>query len=273
MSTRRQVLNNVSVGNGFSPHAGLWLDKYLDGSRANDAKQSLVSEVASLPLPALYLLAYERWRQGLCTLAPTVDSGATLRLGHATVRGRMVVGLGAEAVLENSITLQHTYGVPFIPGSALKGLAAAYANQRVDNLAWHRPTKVEAKEEAEGQRTVSDHTLLFGSGHSAGYVTFFDAWFIPQGKQPLHADVLTVHHQEYYSGGAAPADWDSPIPAPFLSATGTYLIALAGPKDWVDTAFTILHDALNEMGVGAKTSSGYGRMNLVPEPGGGSFPL
>ncbi|GEM_PF-455904 len=41
--------------------------------------------------------------------------------------GRVIIGLGAESVLETSIHLHRTYGFPIIPGSALKGLARSYA--------------------------------------------------------------------------------------------------------------------------------------------------
>jgi len=43
--------------------------------------------------------------------------------------GRMVIGLGGENVIETGLTLNHTYGTPMIPGTALKGLAAHYCNQ------------------------------------------------------------------------------------------------------------------------------------------------
>lgn len=39
----------------------------------------------------------------------------------------LVVGLGAEHVLETAITLHRSYGFPLIPGSACKGLARTYA--------------------------------------------------------------------------------------------------------------------------------------------------
>jgi len=39
----------------------------------------------------------------------------------------LVVGLGAESVLETSLTLHRIYGYPIIPGSALKGLARTLA--------------------------------------------------------------------------------------------------------------------------------------------------
>ena len=39
-----------------------------------------------------------------------------------TPEWRMVVGLGNESVYETSMTLHHIYGIPYIPGSALKGI-------------------------------------------------------------------------------------------------------------------------------------------------------
>jgi CRISPR-associated protein Cmr6 len=171
----------------------------------------------------------------------------------ATVQGRMVVGLGNESVLETNISVHRTYGVPFIPGSALKGLVSSYAHQRL-----------------EGWQEGSDaHRIMFGDTSNAGYVTFYDA--LPQ-TWALHQDVITVHHSGYYSGELdkdskkllPPADWDDPIPISFISASGTFLIALAGPEVWVARAFGILEKALLEMCVGAKTSSGYGRLILKP---------
>ena len=49
--------------------------------------------------------------------------------GFFRAKGRMVIGLGGENVLETGITLHHTYGTPLIPGTALKGLASHYCDQ------------------------------------------------------------------------------------------------------------------------------------------------
>jgi CRISPR-associated protein Cmr6 len=181
----------------------------------------------------------------------------------ATVKGRMIVGLGDESVLETSIALHHTYGVPYIPGSALKGLASSYAHQKLGEN-W--------------QKGSDAHNILFGNTDKAGYITFFDALYVPDSGhhgQALYPDIITVHHQEYYNTGKdnAPADWDSPTPVPFLSATGSYLLALAAPdlptdNEWVPRTFDILEHALKEMGIGAKTSSGYGRMEFEIDQNG-----
>jgi len=229
-------------------HASLWLDRYLKTQSRDDeaAKTEHNKSVAAIVVPGFYGAFYRRWRQTLSDMAPQVQ------MREAVASGRIVVGLGAESVLETSITLHHTYGVPYIPGSALKGLAAAYAHQRLQDDGWRKGGEY--------------HTIMFGTTERSGYVTFFDGLYVPGTgveKRPLHADVMAIHHKSYYDGtGKPPADWDSPTIVPFLSATGRYLIAIGGPVGWANKALELLGLALNEMGVGAKKSSGYGRMTL-----------
>ena len=256
IQSRRDCLKDVKH-NG-QVHAGLWLDRYLHDQKPPDEKVEsgkeppitvLVGEVAKTAEREEYAKFFARWKAYL------VEQGAVWL--EAAALGRLVVGLGAESVLENSIALHRTYGVPHIPGSALKGLAAAYARQRLDGALW-------------GVETDAYRTL-FGDTTSAGYVTFFDALYVPGSGykgQALYADVITVHHQDYYQEGKnPPADWDDPNPNSFLSATGKYLLALRSDfPEWVQAAFAILGRALREEGIGAKTSSGYGRMEIEPEP-------
>jgi len=226
-------------------------DRYIYNQSKDDKtrKRELVRQVAGMDEPMEYAPFFSRWKEALESLP-----GAECH--EAEVLGRTAVGLGEESVLETSIALHHTYGLPYIPGSALKGLAASFARQRLEASAWN----------IDGP----SYKLLFGTTADAGWVTFFDALYVPGSgaldvngiARPLFADVMTVHHPDYYQGHKAPADWDDPEPHPFLSATGRYLIALAGPPQWVRAAFDILGPALAEYGIGAKTSSGYGRMRL-----------
>jgi CRISPR-associated protein Cmr6 len=265
-STKRQSLVPFKRP-AQTTHPGLWLDRFIcnQGERAKCAderddpkkrtpKTRLVEEVAEIPVWQEYKQFFDRWRESLV--------GRKARIGEAETLGRMVVGLGGEGVLETAITLHRTYGVPYIPGSALKGLAASYARRGL-GADW-RP-------DAPNGRA---YHVVFGQTEDAGYVTFYDALYVPgsghnagRGHRALYADVLTVHHPLYYRGeDSAPADWDSPTPISLLSATGKYLVGLAaepGWEKWRDAAFEILKLALSEEGVGAKTSSGYGRMNLL----------
>ncbi len=241
-SYRRNTLSGIPIQP--DTHAGLWLDKYLDDDN-DGSKDRLVHEVAGIKTSDAYKDFYKRW---VGTLA---ELGAIRK--EAKVVGRMAVNLGSEAVLETAIALHHTYGVPFIPGSALKGLATHYVLKYQDKAEWGRDVKNGAFQ------------TLFGDTTSAGYVTFYDALYVPDSgwnSQALWKDVITVHHPDYYQGNQPPADWDSPVPIPFITATGNYLIALSGPQKWVETAFQILELALEREGVGAKTSSGYGRLSF-----------
>ncbi len=244
MSTRRKVL--AEQQKPPTTNAGLWLDKFILEQREEDTKSrgEHIQKVAESSQPDPYKHWFACWQETLN------HYGAKCR--EAEVKGRVVIGLGDESVLETSVTLHHTYGVPYLPGSALKGLAASFACQHLGD---------------EWQRDSSAFQIVFGNLQTAGYVTFFDALPLPNSAS-LHTDIITVHHKKYYQNkpDAPPADWDSPTPIPFLSATGKYLIALAGPDKWVGTVFEILEQALAHLGLGAKTSSGYGRMQLEPAP-------
>ncbi len=254
-----------------STHAGLWLDKYLpmlrdperDRNEKSDAPgnaiRALLVEAAGTHVPEGYPAALERRRALLEAFDGGVESGVT-RLFTAEARGRIVVGLGTQSVRETNVALLHTWGVPFLPGSALKGLASAAAHRLAGDAIW------EKAREKQKQKQGEDHALLFGDTTSAGVVVFHDAWWMPAPSDttlPLDLDVMTVHHPDYYRDGkSAPADWDEPNPVAFLTARGKYQVALSGPEAWVLRAGEWLKAGLDELGLGAKTQAGYGRMSL-----------
>jgi CRISPR-associated protein Cmr6 len=255
MGSRREILESLEASAGTN--ACLWLEKGLrDVEDRGPGRQTLFEQLAGIGVPDDYPRFFQRWRSSIEALAPDAQTV------EANVQGRMVVGLGAESILETSIGLHRIYGVPYIPGSALKGLAAAAAHKNLEDLSWRKI--------GEDGTIGASHQILFGDQESSGYVTFHDALWIPSGdKLSLDLDVMTVHHPEYYQGtNSPPADWDSPNPVAFLSARGKYLLAVTGPEEWVGAAIRILKEALEKDGIGAKTAAGYGRMKveLPPEP-------
>jgi|GEM_PF-3365492 len=167
-------------------------------------------------------------------------------------RTRVVVGLGAESVLETNIRLHSVHGFPIVPGSALKGLARAAAHL------------------LEGKSETDDTFLdVFGNGSEApearrGKVIFFDA--VPQDPQRLilDLDVMTPHYSPYYQGSEPPADYHNPTPICFLTlAPGVpFLFGVAaaeeGQEELAQQAWRWLERGLLELGLGAKTTSGYG---------------
>ncbi len=255
MHSYRQSLNAIRFATlkRHASHAGLWFDKYLQqqvpkGDPLTSYQELVVqcSEInARIKENPNYKRIYDRW-------VATLDA-MNVRPHIATVNGRLSLGLGNASVIETGITLHHTYGVPYIPGSGLKGVASAYAHKFLAG---------------QWQKGGEAHETLFGTQESAGFVTFFDALPVP-GEWELLPDVITVHHPKYYQNGTAvPADWDSPTPIPFLSISGNFLVALYAPdaNAWTTPGYGIVRMALNDVGIGAKTSSGYGRMTLHQKP-------
>lgn len=243
-SARRDALQQADLRR--AEHPGLLLSSYLashdDGKKREILEQAIAACGRSAPV---YKLAWERWRASL-------PAGTQTRM--ASTRGRFVTGLGAASPLEAGIRLHHTYGTALIPGSGLKGLASHYCHE-----IWGQ--KEGFREGGEFYRT------LFGTTAEAGMIVFHDAWITPaKVSASLVMDVMTPHHQGYtISGQAPPSDFDSPIPVPFLSITGQFLIALSptapGPAAdrWTALALKLVLEALAACGAGAKTRSGYGR--------------
>lgn len=249
-------------------HAGLLLECRLplclekaadleDQTRRQEYQNVLIEKACKWKGEDLYRLAFQQYRARLEQL------GA--RAAEVRTRDRVIVGLGADNPLETSITLNRLYGVPLIPGSALKGLARSYLRNQVRTHL----------DQAEGPSWEECDRVLFGDTSECGKVVFFDAWWVPDGEPPLSKDVITVHHPGYYNppGGKRlpPTDFDDPNPVSFVSARGRFLVAVKGPDEgWTGFALKLLLQALEDYGVGAKTSSGYGRLIAAEGQGPGA---
>jgi CRISPR-associated protein Cmr6 len=236
-------------------HPGLLLQRYLsenatgEGGNPGEKRailQAAINAAADEETRALYRAAFERWSASLAADPAPTDLQTV---------GRLIVGLGSENVLESGIRLHHTYGMPIVPGSALKGLAAHYCDQ------------VWGTTEAKFKKRGMYHQLFFGTTDDSGCITFHDAWLAPDSPDPLKLDVMTPHHPQWLDGSVAPTDFDSPIPVPFLSVSGTFRVAVSwhGPtsdkaKNWTELARSLLCDALKDWGIGGKITSGYGRL-------------
>ncbi len=192
---------------------------------------------------------------------------------------RLLAGHGIVSGAEVGVAVHRTWGVPFIPGSSLKGLLANYvdtvyggnAAQGVAPTGWDAPVRRGGQvEEQAGQF----HAALFGApalpdgtGARRGGVEFHDALLLPGQAEPWAIDVLTPHQEGYYRGvaGAFPTDWDKPNPVGFISVRPRIRFLLAVTADeawaaWAGRALDLLGEALSAWGAGGKTSAGYGRM-------------
>lgn len=282
MNARRKVLDEVQLrwqSDRGRTHIGLWLDRYLKVQNEQGAKDEQgvkdkegvgekarhLLSVHRMPAPAGYPEAYRRSRAELELL---VRQGQAL-LFEAKAEGRIAIGLGDQGVLENGLRLDYTWGVPILPGSALKGVCRAAARRLTVDKDWHEP-KLDKDGRVVGEHGPSNRHLFGftdadGKDANIGRVDFLDAWWIPDGNVPVALDTITVHHPTYYQGDAPPLDTDSPKPIPFATVSGTFLIALvlnrtSTPAEWLDAAARLLQLGLDELGIGAKTNAGYGRV-------------
>lgn len=199
---------------------------------------------------------YQRWHNMLAAIQAT--------LFQATLDWRMVMGLGGESVLETDITLHHLYGLPFIPGSALKGLTRAYVTG-----------EVEGYKSAQEENDNDEVKRIFGMQKQAGSVIFYDA-MPTDGNATFNIDIMNPHYPNYYQGTRPPANDQDPIPVPFLTVEKTAFTFALAPRPTVverrtqherdvEAAKGWLQEALQKYGIGGKTSAGYGHFQSPVE--------
>lgn len=261
----RQSIIDLADRRTSGDHPGLLLQRYLTRQADPDERRALLDAAMratrSESLRAIYTDAFARWSNAFA-------EKSLQRSEQLATASRLVVGLGSENVLETGLRLHHTYGVPIIPGSALKGLASHYCHD-----VWgQRHAEAPPEENPLFRRDGSYHRLLFGTSDDGGVITFHDAWITPASlsEGALRLDVITPHHPKWQTNEAPPTDFDSPVPVSFLSVAGTFEVRLSwsGPaaappaqrESWPTLAMKLLQEALDEWGIGGKTSSGYGRL-------------
>ena len=108
------------------------------------------------------------------------------------------------------------------------------------------------------------YSEIFGTHERKGKVLFFDSLpLVNEGENRdfIVVDITNVHYKPYYENVANPGDWHDPVPIFFLAVEkGTrFIFAIASRKDnLVKEAADLLRKALQNLGIGAKTSAGYG---------------
>jgi CRISPR-associated protein Cmr6 len=206
---------------------------------------------------------------------------------------RLVIGAGYPSFIENGFMFHHVYGIPYIPGETLKGLARTVFILSVAE-AVKEETKLseiekELSEEDEGilqqipkkiSIILDDYTIenpvdtfrkIFGSKKRRGQVIFFDAYPVEfNPSEHFEADIMNSHYGDYYQSGKAPADWLSPNPIHFLALKEgivfEFSLGLAPlepmedneEKLLLETARKLLEVGLKNFGVGNKKRKGYG---------------
>jgi CRISPR-associated protein Cmr6 len=267
----------ATSGAAYTPrdsHAGLWYDKFCDTWIVNRDRWSMATDARGANPKHAWIqrVAGEVGRADLLTEAAhrqvLLASARGGRFGVFTTEGRFVTGTGRSHPVENGFVWHATLGTPYLPGSSIKGMIRAWAEETGKS-----PERIAAAFGPDRRGDPSDPLVANDDDplpRGAGRVIVFDA--VPVKPPRVEADVLTPHYANW-SADDPPGDWRSPVPIPFLvTAVGTeFLFTIAGAHRRTDAAGgdgddALVHDvwdwlagALGEHGAGAKTAVGYGR--------------
>nr|MCU0554730.1 type III-B CRISPR module RAMP protein Cmr6 [Syntrophales bacterium] len=188
-------------------------------------------------------------------------------------------GLGNEHPLENGFSFLSPYGLPYLPGSGVKGVIRRAAEELASGE-WG---------ESEGWEEEIIRAL-FGPGEEdptrdnnpqQGALRFWDVFPTPEAsakndKLLLTVEIMTPHLGKYYQGDASPNTSLTPTPISFLAVAAkshfSFYVecnpALLPPtqkKNWQTLLQAAFEHAGKWLGFGAKTAVGYGRMALDPK--------
>lgn len=195
-------------------------------------------------------------------------------------------GLGNEHPTENGFSFLNPYGLPYLPGSGVKGVlrqaARELASGEWGDSDWSEEKRFTLSFGKNKLIPLSMLDVLFGKEskdsdkeHLRGTLTFWDV--IPQIKgDHLHVEIMTPHQKHYYQDGQSPHDSGQPVPISFLTVPPgsgfTFHVqcnlallernapALAKDEQWKKLLQAAFEHAFNWLGFGAKTAVGYGAM-------------
>ncbi|MBB1125586.1 type III-B CRISPR module RAMP protein Cmr6 [Thiospirillum jenense] len=243
-------------------HPGLLIQRGFEqyDEENKTAKTAHLQRICAIPAGDFYHNAYQRWRTATADVR-------RFRQVILALESRLFIGLTGGGLLETGCAISHTYGMPYIPGSSIKGVVRAHVSGSL--FARQHPAVIDELFGAAADPTGEQRDGL------AGLVSFHDAWWVPGSapasdkNRPLVEEIVTTHHLDYYGNeGATPAsDLDSPVPNAQIAVQGSFLFVLEAPANalgWLDVAEQMLLAALASRGIGAKTRTGYGLFDPAP---------
>ena len=216
---------------------------------------------------------------------PMIDAGTMLWL-VAKCTAPFTTGLGNAHPLENGCAFLNPYGLPYLPGSGVKGVLRQAARELASGLAddaggWSDTLAYNIEIDGNPVR-LTQADLLFGreppSGDSALLRGALSVWDVfPQIKgNRLQVDVMTPHQSRYLQGLESPHESGQPIPINFLTVPPGSTFAfhlgcdlphlrrlapdLAEVGHWQALLRAAFEHAFAWIGFGAKTAVGYGAM-------------
>jgi CRISPR-associated protein Cmr6 len=217
---------------------------------------------------------------------------------HTIATAPFTTGLGNEHPLENGFAFLNPYGLPYLPGSGVKGVLRQAAQELAsgqweETHGWSESPAYRIEIGSGKDRHTVELSLLdvlFGretpSGdkdHVRGALSFWDVILQIAGDR-LMVEIMTPHQSHYYQQKAAagspnPHDSGQPNPISFLTvAPGSgfsfHVICdlphlkrlapdLAEEDRWTTLLRFAFEHAFHWLGFGAKTAVGYGAMERI----------
>lgn len=255
-------------------NTGLWFTRFYnqfdkDWSVEDNGKRSWIDAVADFCGDSQLL-------EATSSRIEKLGKALNAEIADFKTDANFATGLGLSHPVENGFTWHHTLGVPYLPASGVKGLLRGWVE------AWMTPQN-DGDREPLIQRWFGMAKDSDSVADRAGGLIFFDA--LPTTRITLVTEIMTPHAGKWYEQGGniasvadytdkAPADWHSPVPVPFLAVgrgasfrfmiaprlTGDAAVDAQARQDCRE-AIAQLALALEWMGAGAKTATGYGRMS------------
>jgi len=240
-----------------------------NGKKKNASVENLQKTVCPLPGHSRELLENLVERQQYLAASQT-----NLFTWSALACAPFATGLGNEHPLENGFAFLSPYGLPYLPGSSIKGVLRCAAEELSkgewgDNAGWN----------------AAAIANLFGPGEndlsrdSDPRQSALRCWDVfpqpaasPKDDRPLLGiEIMTPHLSDYYQGNTTPNTSLSPNPIPFLAVLpGSRFCfhvechpGLVSPElrdTWQALLAAAFAHAAEWLGFGAKTAVGYGRM-------------
>lgn len=258
-----QNFSDTPPGHRFTLYGAFWEPDQGWQRVKNTPPADLKRDFGQLPLSSRQMRDALRARQA-CVVAALGEAVWTI---EAQSIAPFVTGTGIEHPLENGMTFLNPYGLPYLPGSSVKGVLRRAAEELAkgdwgDKQGWDQP----AIDALFGKEPESGDTE---TGRTRGALTFWDVF--PDCDR-LAVDIMNPHYGDYYQGHTPPTDCGQPIPIFFLTVPEnsgfTFYVQCDRarlPGDWsADRWRTLLEaafvHAFDWLGFGAKTAVGYGAM-------------
>ncbi|NLM18366.1 MAG: type III-B CRISPR module RAMP protein Cmr6 [Candidatus Riflebacteria bacterium] len=185
----------------------------------------------------------------------------------------LAIGLGNEHPVENGFSFLSPYGLPYIPGSGLKGVLRRAAEELRDSDGTITSKEIDSLFGPEDPRTSKDTSKTAEEFEAQrGALSFWDAF--PDCKS-MSLEIMTPHYSEYYQKNKSPHDQGQPTPIPFLVVPPNSNLNLIIQCDssrlpeseynWRGKLEQIIEYAGKWVGLGGKTAVGYGAFKIDEE--------